>query len=174
MSEQPQLNAEHAWASQLITRPDRLPILEPHDTKKDDKLIQYLMDRCVDMVIKRDKETDELYQEPNIKYQNILDSILLRLSHLESVSYLDDKACIVEYGKWALSQAIMETEYDALEDHEALHLIGELDSTVFNILWGRANNGTHQKYDAAVAGSRRSMTIEEPASKRGGWFGRGR
>ena len=170
----PQLDPEHSWASQLALRPDRLPLMEPHDTKKDDKLIQYLMDRCVDIEYVRDETTDEIKQEVKIIYQNILDTIFLRLSHLESVSNLDSQQCVVQYGKWALSQAIMEVEYDALEDAEALHLIGELDATVFNILWGRANEGTHQLYDASVAGSRRSVTVEGLPKKGGGLFGRGR
>ena len=156
-----------------MMRPDRYPLMEPHDTKKDDKLIQYLLDRCVDLKLVKDKETGEIHQIPEVKYQDILDSIFLRLSHLESVSYLDDKQCIVQYGKWALSQAMMEVEYDALEDQKALHLIAELDSTIFNILWGRANKGTHQQYDASVAGSRRSVMIEEAPKGRRGLFGRG-
>jgi len=170
----PQLDPEHAWASQMAMRPDRLPLIEPHDTKKDDKLIQYLMDRCLDIEYVRDEKTDEIRQDVKIIYQNILDTIFLRLSHLESVSNLDDQQCVVQYGKWALSQAIMEVEYDALEDSEALHLIGELDATIFNILWGRANLGTHQLYDASVAGSRKSVTIEENRKGGGGLFGRGR
>jgi len=127
-----------------------------------------------DIIYLENKETGEVTQDVKILYQNILDTVFLRLSHLESVSNLDSQQCVVQYGKWALSQAIMEVEYDALEDAKALHLIGELDATIFNILWGRANEGTHQRYDASVAGSRRSVTIEEGPKKGGGLFGRGR
>jgi len=66
----------------------------------------------------------------------------------------------------------MTVKYEALGDSEALHLLRELDLTIFNILWGRAHEGTHQKYDAAVAGARRTLTLQDERNRGGGLLGR--
>jgi hypothetical protein len=168
-----QMDAENAWANQEASSLYRLPTMEPHYTKKDDNLMKYLFERCILYEWGKDENENLIRIAKEIVYQDILDAVYTRLSHLESISYLTSAHAEVEYCKWRLNYHIMVVKYEALGDSDALHLLRELDLTIFNVLWGRAHEGTHQKYDAAVAGARRSMEITDNRNTgNGGFFGR--
>ncbi len=164
-------NPEHAWAAQEMGRQFRVPTQEPHYTKKDDNLMKYLFERCIVFEWGKDGDGNPVRVAAEIKYQDLLDAAYFRLSHLESVSYLTSAHASVQYSKWRLSYHIAWSKYESLGDQDALELLREIDLTIFNIINGRAHMGTHQKYDAAVAGSRRTMTIEN-GEQRGGLRGR--
>ena len=163
-------NPETAWATQASMQQFKIPTMEPHYTKKDDNLMKYLFERCIVYTWDKDENGNRIRVADSIAYQDILDAVYLRLSHLESISYLSHAHAEVTYCKWRLDYWIMWSNYDARGDQEALHLLRELDLTVHNIIFGRALEGTHQLYDAAVAGSRRTMTIEDGGNKGGGGF----
>jgi len=158
--------AEHAWASSQLSGLSKVPTQEPHYTKKDDNLMQYIMERCIRF--ENQEVNGQMMRVPTgIDYQDILDAGVFRLSHLESVSFLTTSHVEVQYCLWKLNYHIMSVKYDAKGDHDAQHLVRQLDSTVYNILHGRAHMGTHQKYDATVAGARRSVEVTTPQRKKG-------
>ncbi len=139
------MNAELAWATQLSAQQHRVPTVEPHYTKKDDNLMKYLFERCIVSEWKEDKDTGELVREAvKIQYQDILDAVYLRLSHLESISYLSSAMAEVSYTKWRLAYFIMYSDYESKGDKDALNLLRDLDLTIHSIYWGRAHEGTHQ------------------------------
>lgn len=172
MTERYRTDAEHAWASQQASSQYRIPTVEPHYTKKDDNLMKYLFERCIEFTWGEDENGKIMRVAKAIVYQDILDAVYIRLSHLESVSYLSSAHAEVEYCKWRLNYHMMTVKYEAIGDSEALHLLRELDLTIFNILWGRAHEGTHQKYDATVAGARRTLTLQDERNRGGGLLGR--
>jgi hypothetical protein len=161
-----------ANATQLSAQQHRVPTVEPHYTKKDDNMMNYLSQRCHVYAWIKNEDTGKLTYEPvEVKYQDILDIINTRLSHLESVSYLSSAMAEFSYSKWRLTYFIIYCKYESIGDQDALNLLRDLDGTIISIYWGRAHEGTHQKYDAAVAGSRRTMTIEN-GERQGGILGR--
>lgn len=166
------VDAENAWATQQAYSQYRIPTIEPHYTKKDDNLMKYLFERCIEFTWGEDENGKIIRVAKQILYQDILDAVYTRLSHLESISYLSSNHAEVEYCKWRLNYHMMAVRYEALGDKEALHLLREVDLTIFNILWGRAHEGTHQKYDAAVAGARRTLTLQDDRQQNRGFLGR--
>ena len=163
------MEAENAWANIEASQvASRYPTQEPHYTKIDTALHNYFMERCIEYEFRENPESGELVRVAvSIPYQDILDAVMARTSHLESVSSLETEQVEVEYARWSLSRHMMEVKYEAIADKEALNLLMQLDNTIYNILNGRAHHGTHQKYDAAVAGARRTLTLERGEQKRG-------
>ena len=166
-------SAENAWATQLQAGFSRVPTVEPHYTKKDDRLYQYGFERCIEFVWGEDEETGERVRvAENIVYQDILDTLNFETTHLKSISNYDTERATVMESEYNLSRHIMEVKYEALADEDALHLIRVISGEVESIIWGRAYEGSHQNYDAAVAGANRKITIDQESRKKG-LFGRG-
>ena len=167
MSREP--NPELAWAAQIAGQQYRVPTTEPHYTKKDDNLMKYLFERCIVFEWKKNDKGELEREAVAVQYQDILDAVYLRLSHLESVSYLTSLDAEYTFARWRLHYYIMYSKYESLGDEDALHLLRELNMTVLNIIKGRAHEGTHQKYDAAVACSRTTAEIIDNTRKGGFW-----